>query len=109
MWRHVGQVVIALSATHFVLWPKSHRVHINPGGAKFHALSKAEMGKLEQRGSHRVDIAAQPGDVLVFLGGEAGVAVSLCTAGSCGPSESSMARCLEVSSACLEVPTKNLS
>lgn len=65
------QVVIALTATTFLVWPQSHRVLVGraPSSKSFHKLTAADMSKLEQAGSKKKAVPAQPGDVLVMLGG----------------------------------------
>ena len=75
----VGQVVIALTPTSFLVWPKSHLVAINPGGSKFYPLSKKDLASLEREGCRKTTIMAQPGDVLFFLGGQAGARFRLWT------------------------------
>ena len=64
------QVVISLCHTHFRIFPGSHSVHMdcwdNP---KYHELTKAEMETLSKAGVSQRDIEANPGDVLVMLGG----------------------------------------
>ena len=40
------QIVIALSETHFLVWPRSHKVHLGSGTAGYYELSKADIGKL---------------------------------------------------------------
>ena len=70
--RGTLQVIIALTPTSFVVWPKSHLVAINPGGSKYYALTKQDVSTLEQEGCRRTLMPAQPGDVMLMVGGEAG-------------------------------------
>ena len=66
----VGKVVIALSPTKFVLWPRSHTRNFNSNGKGFYALKPEDLTILESIGSVKTEISAAPGDVLFFLGGK---------------------------------------
>jgi hypothetical protein len=63
------QVVIALTATSFLVWPDSHRVAIARDKSGFHALLPDELEVLEQAGCRPQAVPASAGDVLVMLGG----------------------------------------
>jgi hypothetical protein len=65
------QVVIALTDTTFLVWPRSHlqpigRDHFKKG---FYALSKGDKELLETAGCTKLAVPAMAGDVLVMLGG----------------------------------------
>ena len=65
------QVVIALSQTHFQVFPGSHSVAMDryQMATKYYELTKVDMEDLKERGVSKQDIPAKPGDVLVMLGG----------------------------------------
>ena len=64
------QVVIALSPTKFVIWPRSHTVALNPQGKGYYVLTPTDLAKLQTAGSVKTEIPSDPGDVLFFLGGK---------------------------------------
>ena len=66
----LGQVVIALTPTSFIVWPNSHHFDINKGGTKFYTLSKGELSALAKANCSRAEIAADVGDVMFFIGGK---------------------------------------
>jgi hypothetical protein len=71
------QIIIAVTPTSFVLYPKTHTDHVllleaqSAGTAKgYHVLSRASLDSLQQRcNTSRLEIEAQPGDCCVFQGG----------------------------------------
>lgn len=65
------QVVIALTNTEFLVWPRSHlqligRDHTTKG---FYALTKKDKELLDKAGCAQLAVPALAGDVLIMLGG----------------------------------------
>ena len=65
------QVVIALTATTWLVWPDSHRVEIarDTTNKGFYTLSADDLDTLARAGSRQQAVPALAGDVLVMLGG----------------------------------------
>ena len=64
------QIVIALSRTHFRIFPGSHLVRMECWNQKnYHQMTTAELASLSEAGVSQKDIDAALGDVLVMLGG----------------------------------------
>jgi hypothetical protein len=65
------QVVIALTNTQFLVWPRSHLQQIGrgPDTKGFYTLTKSDKDELEQAGCFQLAVPALAGDVLIMLGG----------------------------------------
>lgn len=63
------QVVIALTALEFLVWPRSHRLTFNHENKFYYKLGPGDLKELDKRGIVKHCVAARPGDILVMAGG----------------------------------------